>query len=124
VEHTIDQLAPGDTIQLPGHDQQLTVHEITAHPVVPYLVHVSFKEDVPDLTTPAQGFVTGVKMPRVFTLPCLLCKNPFGVEGDLTDEATVRSGICGPCNTRTTISVLKAAADSHPARHRQSSANT
>ena len=108
MEATIDQLAPGDTVRLPGDTRDLTIADVQPHVTVPHILHVTFREaDMTDLTMPAKGEVEAISMPRVVKVPCLLCKNTYDHNTDLTEQASNPRGVCGPCNTATTTAVLK-----------------
>ncbi|OEV09327.1 hypothetical protein [Streptomyces nanshensis] len=104
---TASDLFPGDRIAFrtdSGPDYRLIHSESCAQ--VPGLLRLTF-DGIGDVAMPAESPVTGVYLPRQFTLPCLLCGGGFAYECDLaTLEGTPRAGICGPCNDRTTLAVL------------------
>lgn len=108
----ISTIRPGDTIALrqPGpHYTVRSTEEVVEFPGLIRLVLVSSNGSRISLGFPEDNEIWAVGQPRTVQVPCMLCKNTYPHDVDLTTGVLVADirGICGLCNARTTATVLK-----------------
>lgn len=106
----IDTLREGDAIQLVHPDGP--THEVvgvTEDEQFPGVIKIAMTDGVYGGTFdfPGDCEVWAISQPRTLAVPCLLCKNSYPYDVDLTTGITSARGICGPCNASTTREVLK-----------------
>lgn len=101
----------GDTFNLGDGGPVYRVDTIAPADDIPGLIIIGFT-DTSDSGSgarvgfPADNDLNAVAMPRVVAVQCMLCKDEYPHDIDLTDGTTVHGGICGVCNARTTAQVL------------------
>ena len=86
-------------------------HMLTAdpekHPLISGLLIVRVDNLDEPITTPDTRVVFEA-VHRTAKVPCLLCKEDFEVPVNLAYEGLPRTGVCGPCNHKTTTAVIAA----------------
>jgi hypothetical protein len=102
----IHALRVGDIIRFVPHGKDLKITAKDPYLAVPELVLVTFQELADPIPLSPETRLIVTHAPRTYRLPCLLCKQDFGVELDLSIDGTPRTGLCGPCNHRTGVAVF------------------
>jgi hypothetical protein len=100
---TASDLQPGDVVSI-NNGGDLTVTDVSPSDIFPGFLCVAFK-GLGTVTLDGTIEVAPISMPRTTYVPCFLCKDEYQHVHEITN--TPLTGICGPCNARTTAEVLR-----------------
>jgi hypothetical protein len=106
VNTNIISLHWGDSFRFSLHGPDYVLAACRPHPDIPDLYNVTVEGRDDSLTMPEETPVIVTHAPRTATVNCLLCREDFTVDCDLAIEGLPRTGVCGPCNHKTSVAVI------------------
>lgn len=112
---TARTLCPGDVIRFSKTGRELTVQTTALHPDLDGLITLTLGSVPAPVNLTSDTTVTALVMKRTTSVRCYLCMEDYAHEYDMATGATgVLGGICGPCDQRATISVLRSMGEVPP----------